>query len=104
MKVAAMRVLATAASNNIPFQQAVLQQEAGTVQWLLQARPAQLPLLPVPPQLRVAALTRIRCAVITLRADMRTQRCTCRSSDLAHFLIYNGKAGQIQCVKVQQRT
>lgn len=43
MKVEAMRVLATAASNNVPFQQAVLQQEAGTVQWLLQARPALVP-------------------------------------------------------------
>lgn len=36
MRNRAMHVLATAASNNAPFQTAVLQREAGTVQWLLQ--------------------------------------------------------------------
>eukprot|EP00892_Ulva_mutabilis_P007712 jgi/Ulvmu1/5312/UM022_0106.1 len=37
VRAQAMRVLGTAASNNVPFQTAVLQREAGTVQWLLQA-------------------------------------------------------------------
>lgn len=39
VRLQAMRVLATAAANNVPFQEAVLKKEAGTVQWLLQVRP-----------------------------------------------------------------
>lgn len=42
MRLQAMRVLATAAANNVPFQEAVLKKEAGTVQWLLQVRPGSL--------------------------------------------------------------